>query len=100
MDGVGGGVAVPVNGIDVVPPAALCPIVNDADFAPVVAGRNVRSARHAAPGTSVRPALHVDVPSRRNSVALVPTTPTLDKLRFADPVFETVTAAIALALPA
>ena len=48
IDGIGGGLAVPVNGTELVAPAALWAIVTVEDFAPVVVGRKRRSILHAA----------------------------------------------------
>ena len=55
IDGVGGRLALPVNGTELVAPAALCAMVSVEDFAPVVVGRRVRLTLHEAPAASVEP---------------------------------------------
>ena len=99
IDGIGGRLALPVNGTELVAPAALWAIVSVEDFAPVVVGRNVRLTLHEAPAASVEPARQVELVSTRNSAAFVPLRLRLDKTRLPVPLLETVTAAMALALP-
>ncbi len=62
-------------------------------------GRKLRLTLQEAPGVSVEPAPQMELVSMRNSAALVPLRLRLDKTRLAVPLLDTVTAAVALALP-
>ena len=99
IDGIGGRLALPVNGTELVAPAALCAMVSVEDFAPVVVGRKLRLTLHDAPAVSVEPARQVELVSTRNSAAFVPLRLRLDKTRLPVPLLETVSAVIALVLP-
>jgi hypothetical protein len=96
---IDGAVAVPDSGIELEPPGALCAIAMAADFAPVEVGRKVTLMRQEAFGTSVVPLPQVDDVSIRNWDAWAPLILRDDSTRFAVPLFVTVTAATALALP-